>query len=395
MMSIKPSKNSWCPCGSGKRYRSCCRPAHIEQAGARRKIPVAVLEMAAKLFWEKMYAEQDHITRFGHARRPIAVKVGETTYVAVGGSLYKQTRAGQYNFLTAIHDHALALFGEERLAEEEGKSINERHPALQWMHTFIEHREALAAAGNTDPRAEQIGAGAAWIRFAYDLYTIRDNAQLERIMQQRLLKSDTFQGARHELLVAALWITAGFQVAFEDETDNKRTHTEFIATDTFTSCTVAVEAKSRQRRGAHGFTGGRDVAPGDAASIRDIVIAAFQKKTGLPLYAFIDVNLPPADEETYQRWLAEIDSTFDDLKAEGYTEACPANITFFCNDPSHYVMGGQIGHAADRTWITHYVAETPRVPHPAYDKGVPDITRRLMDAFAKRLAPPTELPLQQ
>lgn len=347
-------------------------------------------EKVRGISWEKAHATQDHIARFGHARRPVALRIGDKTFIAVGGSIYKQTRAGPYNFITAMHDHALLLFGDERLALEESKPINERHPALQWMHTFIEHRETLAATGNTDPRAEQIGAGAAWIRFAYDLYTVRDNVRLEQIMKRRLLTPDSFQGARHELFVAALWITAGFHIDFEDETDNTRGHPEFIATDTLTRCRVAVEAKSRRRRGAHGFTGGRDIAPGETANIRGIVVDAFQKKTDVPLYAFIDVNLPPADEETYQRWLEEIDSTLLDLEAEGYMEACPANVTFFCNDPSHYVIGGQIGNAADQTWITHYVAETPRVPHPTDDEATPDITRRLMDSFGKRLVPPTE-----
>ena len=53
--------------------------------------------------------------------------------VAIGGSIYRQNREGDYSFLHAVHDHALHLFGEQMLEAEEKKPLNEMHPALQWM----------------------------------------------------------------------------------------------------------------------------------------------------------------------------------------------------------------------------------------------------------------------
>ena len=62
---------------------------------------------------------------------------------------------------------------------------------------------------------------------------------------------------------------------------------------------VAVEAKSRHRFGVRGFVGGKQVQPGERANIRDIVLDGYKKQTELPLYAFVDVNLPHCDDATW------------------------------------------------------------------------------------------------
>ena len=188
----------------------------------------------------------------------------------------------------------------------------------------------LSKSAIPNTRAAQIGGGAAWFRFAYDLFTIRDNAKLQDVLRKRLLTGKDFQGARHELWVAALCVVAGFDLTFEDETDNTRGHPEFIATDRFSPAKIAVEAKSRHRRGVKGFKGGVDRNPGESVDVRGLVLDAYSKSKDLPLYVFVDVNLPPvADEETWNQWLGEIDTTMSDLQAEGYADPCPANIVFF------------------------------------------------------------------
>ena len=101
------------------------------------------------------------------------------------------------------------------------------------------------------------------------------------------------QGARYELWVAAICITAGFDLDFENETNPSKVHTEFIATDRHSTTKIAVEAKSRHRRGVQGFTGGVEVKPGDKVDIRGVVLEGYKKSSALPLYVFVDVNLPP------------------------------------------------------------------------------------------------------
>ncbi|MGH9962605.1 MAG: hypothetical protein ACREBC_36745, partial [Pyrinomonadaceae bacterium] len=150
-----------------------------------------------------------------------------------------------------------------------------------------------------------------------------------------------------------------------------RKHTEFVGTDKLTGAKIAVEAKSRHRRAVKGFSGGRDIPAEHEVGIRALVNDGIMKKSPLPTYIFVDVNLPPVlDENTYQRWLQEIDQTMSDLAAEGYADPCPVNAVFFTNDPSHYLVREQIGKLGDNLWFKHYEADVPRIPHPAADMAI-------------------------
>lgn len=347
------------------------------------------LDKAREIFRGREMREREFVEKYGHARPPMAIRAfGDKMMVAIGGSIYQQTREGEYTFLDAIHDHALHFFGEPMLESEEKLPLDKRHPALQWMASFVDHHNKLIAQGNTDSSAAQIGAGAAWYRFAYDLYTIQDNAKLEAILKKRLLNPDTFQGARHELWVASLSVGAGFTLEFEDESDTSKKHPEFVGSDRFSDAQIAVEAKSRRRRGAYGFSGGRDVMAGQIVDIRQLVLDAYQKKTELPLYVFVDLNLPAADETTYEKWQAEIEQTMSDLALEGYAAATPANVVFFSNDPSHYLRNEQIGKREDNLWIKYFKATEPAVQHPE-----PDVLERFMKAWQQRAVPPRDFPM--
>lgn len=394
MNKRSPSKNCRCPCGSGKKYRKCCRsklpPAQSEKPPKQRvRPPQFVIDTAIRKFREREELKRQFVDRYGYARPPMAVKAFDgKMLVAVGDKIYQQSREGHYSFINAIHDYALHFFGEPMLETEEVKPINTRHPAIQWMNTYVNHVNRMHTDGNTNLQASQIGAGAAWYRFAYDLYTIRDNARLEEALRRRLLNPDKFQSARHELWVAALSVAAGFELQFEDETDSSKTHPEFIGTDKFSSTQIAVEAKSRHRKGAYGFVGGKDIEPGASVDIRGLVLDAYKKKTDLPFYIFIDVNLPAADEETLARWMRELDKTMWELEQESYGSPANENILFFSNDPSHYLFEKQIGSVSDQLWLKHYKSIEPRVPHPGQD-----VLERFLKAHSQRLSPPRDFPI--
>lgn len=129
-----------------------------------------------------------------------------------------QTQEGPYNFMNAIHDHALHFFGSDYLDKEEKKPFDQRNTAVQWMLSYLDHKQELEQQGKNTEIEGQVGVATAWFRFCYDLYTIRDNSKLERRLKERLLSNRSFQSARYELLVAAICITAGFDIDFEDET---------------------------------------------------------------------------------------------------------------------------------------------------------------------------------
>lgn len=67
----------------------------------------------------------------------------------------------------------------------------------------------------------------AYLLLSYDLYLIRHHGALQKIIIERLKWEDQFQGTRHEIFAAATCIRAGFEIAYEDETDRIKKHPEF------------------------------------------------------------------------------------------------------------------------------------------------------------------------
>ena len=342
------------------------------------------LTPAEMIFFQTAFRAQElkrrkFAEKYGEGRAPMVVDLGGKLVSMIEGRLTPSVGRA-VNFMTVLHDHALLFFGEPYLEEEEKRSIEERHPALQWMYHVVENSQRQELT-------EQLGFGAAWWRFAYDLYTIRDNAKLESRMKERLLSKKYFQGARHELRVAALCIAAGFNIEFENEKNNKIGHAEFIGTDK-SGLRIAVEAKSRHRYGVQGFAGGKRLVPGSKVDIRNIILDSYKKKTKFPLYAFIDANLPPVvNESQLQEWWDEITDCMLDLSKEGYADPCPANIIFVCNDPSHYVGDRQLEKDRDTLWLLNFPALNPRVAHPATD-----MVERINRAHRQRVAPPVDIP---
>ncbi|MDO9099734.1 MAG: hypothetical protein Q7V53_03175, partial [Caldisericota bacterium] len=230
------------------------------------------------------------------------------------------------------------------------------------------------------------GYFAAWIRLAYDLFTVRDTGGLKEELKTRLLYGKSFQGARHELRVASVCVAAGFSLKYEDDADGSRKHPEFVGTHSTLGYKIAVEAKSRHRFGVNGFIGGKDVPPGKSVGVRDLVLAAYKKDVDVPLYVFVDANLPPSpDAQTSTRWQDEIEKTMMDLAAEGYTDPNPANAVFFTNDPSHYYGNDVVSAGAGDSWTQKFVATTPKWPHPE-----DDVVARIQKAINTRAAPPSK-----
>ena len=362
-----------CRCGSGVRYDKC----HYRRDRAA--------QGAAKIFREKEEAREVFIGEHGHIRKPQLFEMGDRNIVAIGSHIFRQTNSGPYNFVNAIVDYALHIFGDYYLEAEENKPFEERHPAIQWLHASGEHHNATLARKDAKPEDFQFGIGAAWIRLAYDLYTISDNAELQEVMIKRIKNVDTFQAARHELWVAALFIAADFEINFENEADNSKRHPEFIAVDKETGMKVAVEAKSRCRQGVKGFTGGHSFTKVDKVNARGLVLDAYKKVGDIPLYVFVDVNLPPANKEQQQKWLLELEDMMHDLAKEGYYNPCPAHAVFFHNDPSHFI-DGLISNDTGNLWIANYVDKNPDKPFPE------NIVERIMTAHNRRAVPPEDVP---
>jgi hypothetical protein len=119
-----------------------------------------------KIFADTEQRRRDFVDQYGHMRTPQLQTIGGKAWIPVSGEIYQQVQDGPYGFMNAIHDHALHTFGDPYLTEQDVKPFNERHPAIQWMHAYVEHREKQIQEGILETEVEKTGAGAAWFRFA-------------------------------------------------------------------------------------------------------------------------------------------------------------------------------------------------------------------------------------
>lgn len=340
--------------------------------------PEQVQQLVAKL-QAKMTAEDDFTRRHGHARFPVYADLDGKMIVAIKGALYRQTQEGPYDLINVYHDTGLDLFGEELVAAEMGLPFEQRHPAIQFLSAAVEQNALYRADGVHRPT----GCSAAWGRLGYDLFTVRDNAQLLDKLKGELLRPGNYQAARCELLVCSIAVTAGFEIHFEDEKDNTQRHVEFFAEHKQSGLVISVEAKSRHRYGVLGFEGGHAANPGAEVGIRGVLEKALRKQPPHPMYTFIDVNLPPGTDADKSRWHAEMKQTVLDLYDEGVFNDSPLCGIFFVNDPSHYIGTGALRRPEHTLWAYPFKLRNLQLPG-----AEEDVMDRLMLAWRQRNDPP-------
>jgi len=135
-----------------------------------------------------------------------------------------------------------------------------------------------------------------YLLLAYDLYTIDHNYELQDRVIKRLKDENQFQGALYELYIASLFMRAGFEIEYSDESDYSQKHPEFIAKLSSSDQFIAVEAKSKHREsliGRKGTLNGKF-----RLNITKSMNRAFHKEVDMPYIIFIDINLP-AEKKHY------------------------------------------------------------------------------------------------
>ena len=312
-MSLDVGRNDPCPCGSGKKFKKCCLPARSKQRGV-------------------------NVESTSGPRPIISAKVKDVRLVAVGDELHWSPN--WRTFPDFLNDYVKGLLGREWWVRELGKPFEDRHPLIQLHSRMLEVWDSQEPGPDGLRYARPSGPMLAHLTIARDLYLLRDHMALQHRTVARLKEAAMFQGARYELFAAATLIRAGFLITHEDERDGTRRHPEFIATHKGLRETVAVEAKSRHRRGVLGQPApAGQTSPVDLkAGVRSLLLDAFGKETGQPYVVFVDVNLPPEAEGIVfpPRYFIEV---LEDL--EGEIQAYPDEPTRYTqvvltNHPFHY-----------------------------------------------------------
>ncbi len=300
---------------------------------------------------------------FGHVKPIISFLFKDYRFVAVGnGLLWSRDWRTVADFLIAYIEKC---FGAPWYAEEKRIPVGAAHPAFEWFEGLRAFQKRNN--GNQEPGGlffgERDGPTAAYLLLAYDLFILAHHQALQESLLRRLRRKESFQGARYELAVAALFIRAGFELEHEDETDSTLKHPEFIATHLSTGQRLAVEAKSRVRPGILGQPGDPNETP--TAGIVAIVESARQKADAIqdPYVVFVDVNLPPPEPTPIEEvgWLQEIVHEVEGRPDPNAPD--PINLLMYTNHPHHYGAPGSLDPSDSWVLVYSQNARTP-IAHP-------------------------------
>lgn len=385
MKKLKIGRNDPCPCKSGKKYKKCCGSPRIPEPAPEvvhngpapfavrelkpGEMPPEVLEKARQYFAEQERLRREHVARYGHINPPIAMDFHGHKLLAIGNKLvYRASDRGKF-LADFLLDYVPQLFGREWFDREIAKSPEERHPVMQWRVKGLTYMNSQKPQSDGTYEADLTGPLLAYLTFAYDLFVVENNGELDGRLLARLERTDQFQGARHELFAEATCLRGGFSIEHEDETDPSCRHAEFTATHKETGVKLSVEAKSKHRPGVLGQHGAREPVDGVNLRFGKLLNDAVAKNPPHPLVVFMDLNAP---FDTAKRLLTPkpgavpvhplILRTLNKMRSATAGKD-PITMVVFTNHPQHYTKDDEMAAKPQLLTQVSLVPARP-VPHP-------------------------------
>ena len=343
---LKVGRNDPCPCGSGLKFKKCCLGKHkaIPVETMPERPPKSVLLKTMKIFKEKERQQREYKERFGAVPPQVAFPAFGKRMVAVKNRIYQ----GDWKFFTDfLRDYAPMVFGDDWCKSELAKPLAERHPVTQWRTQGAVYMNAQPPQPDGSRVAPFSGALAAYACFAYDLYVVDNNGELDDALVQRLKNTEHFQGARHELFAEATCLRAGCKVQHENEKYGGTRHAEFTVEHIATGQLLSIEAKSKHRAGVLGRPG--ILAEKPDLRFGELINDAVAKNCPHPLVIFLDTNLPfKWAERLYSRQYGAVASgvmqpipsramqTILDRTKKEHNGVDPYSMMVLSNHPHHY-----------------------------------------------------------
>ena len=266
--TTRPGRNDPCPCGSGKKFKKCHLGKEPHTTNSTQVDPAYRLRQleAARIQRERQQ---------GFGKPIISATFKGERLVAVKNRLFHSQRFKTFHdFLVR---YAMTALGPVWGTTELRKHELERHPIAQWYQALCRHQRKYMNESGEVVTVPYSGGTAAFMHLAYDLYSLDHNAELQERLLARLRHPRGFPGARYETYVAAVFIRAGFGVAFENERDGSTTHCEFTATHSSMGKKFSVEAKRRE---------------GKRLRLGRLFNDALSKQANHTRVVFMDINTP-------------------------------------------------------------------------------------------------------
>jgi len=271
-----------CPCGLyGKSYGHCCRDKGIHASGN-----------------EMLRGTAPRLVSGALSQIQSSMVQGDTRFRIVWNTVWHYPQHQTFHqFLDAL---VVGTLGREWFEKQLLLPLKNQNAIVKWRTAMV---ELLRRSGDADDGVSTghtlTGPVKAYQCFGYDLYWLQLVHRLPESLIGRLNDFGAFQGARYEVLIAAVFARAGFEIEWIDDTKAAGKHPEFIATHRRTGKKVGVETKSRQRPGAMNYIGTFSRETHLKGDVFDLYDKAVQQapEGAIPFLIFIDPNVPDSPEK--------------------------------------------------------------------------------------------------
>jgi len=248
--------------------------------------------------------------KYGYINNTIHCRSGNFQVISVGKTVMWDKK--WITFPDFLMDYIKFILGKEWWNANIANPISEQHQIIRWHKGMVHFQNLQMRNCNGLYEAKVNSAMLSYLLLAYDLYTIDHNSELQKRIICRIQDKNQFQGALYELYIASLFIRAGFDIDYSDDTDHSQKHPEFDAKFPLTEQLIAIEAKSRHRNGLLGMR----IDSNDQIfklGITKLMNRASNKTPNKPFIVFIDINLPN-ERKQYQsakkQLIKEIDKSY-------------------------------------------------------------------------------------
>ena len=279
----KWKRNAPCHCGSGRKHKQC----HGKPPPPPRTPESVTLERRINEYRRAM--QPTRMTAW-----PLQIFPHPDGKAIVVGDEWLIVPSNQ-SFHTSLLNHLRLRLNEQWIARQDALQTDDRHVIASWFESHSGQVASLDSAAEGKESIEYMpsGIGRALLLLADDVVQLAHVKRLDGRLMRRLRGVRSFQGARYELLVAALFCRAGFEIEWIAPHASRKTP-EFRVTLRSTGESFVVEAKSIHRPEVlHGSGGGAPPAMESSLhTLRQFKDALTHAEGDLPLLVFIDMNLP-------------------------------------------------------------------------------------------------------
>lgn len=363
-MSKSIGRNEPCSCGSGKKYKKCCLPKETQPTSRPSQSRPQLIIPPPRLIVPPPPLIVPPLQAITPPPLVPSIVWNGHCWRALYNTLhYRPEKETFHEFLINV---VLWTFGQKWWKHQIRMPVEQRHVVTRWKYAFSEFTRRNIEKLSETSDAQRFSGDApgtvyALLALGYDLFCLQAKDALPEFLIEKLRSNQDFQGARYEIMVAAIMARAGFEITYLDDKAVQQKHCEFIARHKTTGIDIGVEAKSRVRPGVLNTKGEFNYTE-DWRGIWQLVrTARKQKPLGLPFLIFVDVNLPPSPEVPPDKksWLRDMFAAFDNFGAPTAEEPDPFNALFPTNFAYYY--GNETGKPTRGEWafVIPRFSETP------------------------------------